>query len=469
MSDPISAPLRPPPPGFQLPQRSVGLKLLVVCALALLMAIPSLFVLGMVRERSMGAQSAISEVSQAVGGNQTALGPVIAVPYSWAPDPKHPDRIEYALAYAYAETGSIDANATVTERTRSIHKIPVFDAQTTFTAEFDPATLRSALPRNASPLWANARLYMGISDARGLQDDLNVTINGKRAPMEPISTQHVSNPQAFRDRPHFSGLALAGTPMPQLETLTAPLKVTANTRFTGAEHLTFPPFAKDTSVKLSSDWTDPSFQGSILPKEHNADDNAINGFTASWRVPYIARGVAGSGRDLRLDELTSHGAQTMSVRFMVDVSPYQSVERALKYSIMFVGFVFLAYFLFEVSSSGRAHPAQYVLVGLTQTIFYILLLALAERIGFDFSFLIAATMTVTLTSAYAMSVFDSRAYGFRALGILTGIYGLVYVLMRAEDHALLAGAFASFAAIAITMYMTRNIDWYGNRNSSAGA
>ncbi len=466
MSDPTSAHLRPASPGFQLPQRSVGLKLLVVCALALLMAIPSLFVYGMVRERSMGAQAATSAVSQAVGGNQTALGPVIAVPYSWAPDPKHPDRIEYALAYTYAETGSISVDATVTERTRSIHKIPVFDAQTTFSAEFDPEALRNALPADASPIWQSARLYMGISDARGLQDDLNVIVNGKPAAMEPISTQHVENQTAYRDKPHYSGLALAGTALPQLETLTAPLKVTANTRFTGAEHLTFPPFAKDTSVNLSSNWNDPSFQGSVLPKEHTAGNTTTDGFTASWRVPYIARGVAGSGTDLRLDELTSYGAQTMGVRFMVDVSPYQSVERALKYSIMFVGFVFLAYFLFEVSSSGRAHPAQYVLVGLTQTIFYILLLALAERIGFDFSFLIAASMTVALTSLYAMSVFRSRAYGLRAFGILTGIYGLVYVLMRAEDHALLAGAFASFAAIAITMYMTRNIDWYSSRPSA---
>ncbi|MEE9380763.1 MAG: inner membrane CreD family protein, partial [Hyphomonadaceae bacterium] len=147
--------------------------------------------------------------------------------------------------------------------------------------------------------------------------------------------------------------------------------------------------------------------------------------------------------------------------FMQETNPYQSVERALKYAAMFIGFVFLAYFLFEITSQARAHPAQYVLVGLAQAIFYLLLLALAERLGFDPAFLIAATMTVLLTSGYAMSVFGSRAYGLRALVVLTGIYGLVYVLMRAEGQALLAGALASFTAIALTMWMTRDIDWYG--------
>ena len=63
----------------------------------------------------------------------------------------------------------------------------------------------------------------------------------------------------------------------------------------------------------------------------------------------------------------------------------------------------------------------------------------------------------------------SPSNGLRALGILTGIYSLIYVLMRAESQALLAGALASFAAIALTMYMTRNIDWYGSRVSRTPA
>ncbi|MEM9939905.1 MAG: inner membrane CreD family protein, partial [Pseudomonadota bacterium] len=133
------------------------------------------------------------------------------------------------------------------------------------------------------------------------------------------------------------------------------------------------------------------------------------------------------------------------------------------YAAMFIGFVFLAYFLFEITQKARAHPAQYVLVGLAQSIFYLLLLAFAERMGFDLAFAIASGMTVGLISLYSVSVFQSLATGLKAFIALSGIYGLIYVLMRAEDQALLAGAVASFAAIAITMFMTRNVQWYGER------
>ena len=155
---------------------------------------------------------------------------------------------------------------------------------------------------------------------------------------------------------------------------------------------------------------------------------------------------------------------TVDVRLVMNATPYQSVQRALKYGVMFIGFVFLAYFLFEIVSQQRAHPAQYVLVGLAQSVFYLLLLALSEQSGFDFAFLIAAIMTVGMTSAYAMTVFRSRLYGLRALGIFSAVYALIYTLMRLEDYALLMGAFASFAAIGFTMYMTRNINWYGQRD-----
>jgi inner membrane protein len=54
-----------------------------------------------------------------------------------------------------------------------------------------------------------------------------------------------------------------------------------------------------------------------------------------------------------------------------------------------------------------------------------------------------------------------------ALGLFSGLYALIYVLMRLEDYALLVGAVASFAAIALVMYFTRRIDWYGGRQQES--
>ncbi|MBD3769987.1 MAG: cell envelope integrity protein CreD [Rhodobacterales bacterium] len=464
-----SMPGAPPPnPLAQyLPQRSAGLKLLLVCALALLMAIPALFVFGVVQDRRMGADRALREVSEAIGGQQSLLGPVLVLPYAKTIGTGRSEAQVYGHVVVFAEQGEATADVDVTERKRGIHTIPVFDATVDFRATFDPTALLKNLPEGAEPVWDDARLYLGVSDMRGIRDAYIVTVNGRDIAMEPANRSALAN-DGYSPVPQ-AGSRLAGGRIDGLATATAPLNINARLHITGADRFAIGPFAKDTSVTLTSNWEDPSFQGGKLPDTHNVGEKGVDGFIANWRVPYLARGIPGAGSNIDLGEIVAYGRRDMGVRFLKEVSPYQSVERALKYAAMFIGFVFLAWFLFEVTSGARAHPAQYVLVGLAQSIFYILLLAFAERTGFDAAFAIAALMTVGLISAYATSVFRSRAYGLKALGILSGIYALIYVLMRAESQALLAGALASFAAIALTMYMTRNVDWYGSRGQKSPA
>jgi inner membrane protein len=144
------------------------------------------------------------------------------------------------------------------------------------------------------------------------------------------------------------------------------------------------------------------------------------------------------------------------------VDTYRSVTRSLKYVPLFLGLVFLSYFIFEVTTGKRVHPAQYVLVGTAQIIFYLLLLSLSEKIGFDFAFLLAGGGTVGLLSSNAGWVFSSRLQGVRALAIFSLLYVLIYLLLRLEDDALLIGAIASFFAVAAAMYFTRGIDWYSS-------
>jgi len=141
---------------------------------------------------------------------------------------------------------------------------------------------------------------------------------------------------------------------------------------------------------------------------------------------------------------------------------FRSIHRSLHYITLFLGLVFLTYFLFEVLTGKRVHPAQYVLVGIAQTIFYLLLLSLAEHLGFDASYLIAGGFTVALFAVNTEWVFGSRKLALRSLAVFTSLYVFIYVLLRVEAYALLVGAVASFAAVAAAMYITRNVDWYGN-------
>jgi inner membrane protein len=176
-------------------------------------------------------------------------------------------------------------------------------------------------------------------------------------------------------------------------------------------------------------------------------------------VPFIARGVRSEGLG---DSITGLDATALGVSFIEVADPYQSVNRSLKYVPLFLGLVFLSYFIFEVTTGKRVHPAQYVLVGIGQIIFYLLLLSIAERIGFDFGFLLAGTATVSLLATNAGWVFSSRSQGTRALAIFSLLYALIYLLLRLEDNALLVGAIASFLAVAAAMYFTRGIDWYSS-------
>src|SRR5579863_718425 len=65
----------------KIDSRSMGVKLIVVCALALIMTIPALFVGNLVEDRTRRAADVVQEISGHVGGQQTFLGPTLAVPY----------------------------------------------------------------------------------------------------------------------------------------------------------------------------------------------------------------------------------------------------------------------------------------------------------------------------------------------------------------------------------------------------
>lgn len=449
------------------PRRSLGLKLLLVCGLALLMSIPALMVFGLLMDRTSRAESVAVEVGGMMGGPQTFLGPVIAVPYTLtrANETGQPT-VTRDVWFVFPETGQITIGSESEVRKRSLFRVPVYQADVRYDAVFDLTDAGREAPAGAQLDWTRAELMVGASDARGARSDLTVTIGQNEAvalaPGNLVSSVAIANGHAetpYRDTTEFGRgtLTLFGTPLGEIDRTAGPLRVQGQAAFTGAQRVSAVAFAGTTTATIAGDWPHPSYGGGFLPAEQAQPDG---GFSARWSVPYVARGVPAEGSS---DALTRLGATELAVSFVEPANPYQSVSRSLKYAPMFIGLVFLAYFLFETTTGKRVHPAQYILVGLAQVIFYMLLLSIAEHTGFDLAFAIAATATVALISAYAGWTFESRAQGIRALVAFAFLYGLIYVLMRLEDYALLVGALASFAAIAAVMWFTRNIDWYGGK------
>lgn len=437
--------------------RSMGVKLVIVCALALAMTIPAFFVEGIVNDRTRNAEEVVREISSHVGGKQTFLGPTLAIPYTVPPRSKTDSPARGVYFIFPAEANATIATATQ-ERRRSLFRVPIFQASLNMGATFDLSHTPSSAPEGAQLDWDHAEILIGVSDPRGALADATLDAGGKTVTLTPAQT--VSDLVFGKDASQSLKLTLFGATATGLVRQGAQFALSANMRFSGAQRVAILAYGKTTHVSMQGDWPNPGFDGGFLPENRNTSTNS---FSAQWTIPYIARGVRAESTDISTVGLEQ---TALGVSFVELADPYQSVNRSLKYMPLFLGLLFLTYFLFEVTSRKRVHPAQYILVGVAQIIFYLLLLSFAERIGFDYAFLIAGVSTVVLLSLNTAWIFASRTQGFRAFAILAPLYSLIYTLLRLEDNALLVGAIASFLAIAAVMYFTRRIDWYSSLPSN---
>jgi inner membrane protein len=434
--------------------RSMGIKLLVVCGLALVMTIPSFFVEGILADRTRSEADVVRDIGTHVGGQQTVLGPVLAVPYTIAARTAQ-ETEQHGTYFVFPAHADATIKTTTEERHRSLFKVPVFQANMRLDASFDLSGVPTAAPERATLDWSHAELVVGVSDARGALADGELFAGGKSSTLAPA--QIASSLSLGENQGKQMRLTLFGSNAGAIAKPDAQFSATANLRFSGAQRIAMLAYGKTTHVAMQGDWPSPSFDGGFLPITRSVTEH---GFSAEWSVPYIARGVRAEGL---ADTFTGLDATALGVSFVEMADPYQSISRSLKYAPLFLGLIFLSYFIFEVTAGKRVHPAQYVLVGMAQIIFYLLLLSLGERIGFDFGFLVAGAASVILLAANAGWIFSSKLQGVRALGVFSLLYALIYLLLRLEDDALLVGAIASFAAVATTMYFTRRIDWYSSQ------
>ena len=435
-------------------QAGWGGKAILVCLLAVMMAIPLLFVWLLVADRTRRSEAVTAEISGVQGGPQRAVGPLLVAPYM-IPAASRDEESTWGWYVLSPETGAAKVATRASLLKRGIFSAPVYEATVDLEARFAPPAATPNLPLGATVHWDRAQVVVGFSDLRG----------GRQDPVASIATAGGESRATFAPAPGVD-LGRSGEGSGEFGLMSAPAAALGQggmfrTRlvFTGAERISVAPFAKSTRVSLSGDWPDPGFDGGFLPATRRVTEQ---GFSAERTVPFMARGLVAEGpaRELALVELAR---KDIGVTFTRSDNPYQFVSRSMKYGVMFVGLVFLTFFVFEALSGSRLHAAQYILIGLAQMVFYLLLLSLSEYVGFDWGFLAAASATVLLIGLYAGAAFRGRGYRIKALAVFSAVYGLIYLLMRLEDFALLAGSVAAFAGLSMAMWLTRNLDWYGGK------
>jgi len=206
---------------------------------------------------------------------------------------------------------------------------------------------------------------------------------------------------------------------------------------------------------------DPKFDGAFLPDERSVDEN---GFTASWKILHLNRNFPQAWKDM--DFSTDEAA--FGAYLLLPVDQYQKTERSAKYAIMFIVLTFTIFFFTEVLNRNRIHPIQYLLVGISISIFYVLLLSLAEQIGFNPAYYISAAATIMLITAYSVSIFRNARLSIILGTCLVLLYTFLFTLIQLQDYALLLGSIGLFVAMGIIMYTSRKVDWYSTVSPKKG-
>jgi inner membrane protein len=437
---------------------SVMARLLVMGCLFLGLLIPLTMVQSVVSERATRREAVTQEIGSTWGGPQAIVGLVLTVPYRYQVfenGKRQEDRI--ARAVFLPETLDVQGNLTPEIRQRTLFKVVVYRTHLQISGRFARPDMARLRPAVAEALWNEATVSLGVSDPRGIASRTTVRLNGRDRPFIPgVDSVGLSSSGMHAGADGLDALA-AG----------APVEFSMGLDVNGSRDLRFVPAGSDTTVRLTSAWPHPTFAGAPLPDSRRVDGD---GFTAVWKVPYFGRGfppawVAGAVDGAQLKALSD--ASQFGVGLIQPVDIYQQSERAIKYAALFIVLTFVVFFLFETIRARLLHPIQYVFVGFAMCVFYLLLVSISEHLGFDVAYASAAAATTLLISTYSFHVLGGLGEGALMGGGLSGLYGFLYLLLRLEDYALLAGSLGLFLMLALLMYLTRRVNWYELRLGGA--
>ncbi|MFN8310719.1 MAG: cell envelope integrity protein CreD [Chitinophagales bacterium] len=419
-------------------RNSVTLKLLMTGILILVLMIPGSMIESLVNEREELRQEAVKEVSSKWGDEQTISGPVISVPYSESyKDENNHEQIRTAYAHFLPSQLNIKAKLTPERRNRGIYVVMLYRSDVEISGTFD------GLDGNAVGLanelrWNEAQLNLGITDMKGISENINIDVNGMKTEAQPGTTS--------------SDIVTSGIHIPFTQPHHTASSFKVNLKLNGSSSFDVTPFGKETRLDVESSWGDPSFEGEFLPEKRAVTANA---FSASWKVLQLNRNYPQAGTGAFISQPDAFG-----VRLLVPVDEYQKTMRSAKYSVMFVVITFLSFFFIEILNRKRIHTIQYLLVGFAVVLFYVLLLSISEHLNFDKAYWISCAAVLGLITFYAYFVFGNKKLTGVFSGILLILYLFFYSLLQLQDYSLLLGSIGLFLILAVVMFLTRKIDWY---------
>lgn len=387
-------------------------KSLITSFLVLALLIPVTMVSSLVDERKQRQSDVYTEMSSSWGGENTVLGGIF---------------LSSANESIMPESSIIDGNITAEIRQKGIFKIPFYTANLIIKGSFNK------LPGRVK----KKTLTLSVFNNQSVEI-MSVKINGTEIPIT-LKTHNIN-----------TNTLITGNLSKNILRENSKNEITVSVSIKGIDKLMFQQLSKKTAITLKSNWTDPAFTGSILPSSREVNNN---GFQAKWELTNFIN-PSGNSPYISSEE------DSFGVSLFMPVNVYSLTDRSIKYAILFIGFTFLAFFLFEIFGQLKIHPFQYLLVGFALTIFYLLLLSFSEFMSFDLSYFIASAATIGLITMYSAKILQAKNRTFIMGGMLSILYSFLYILLQLDQYSLILGSVALFIVLASVMYLTRNINWY---------
>ncbi|MBK7049892.1 MAG: cell envelope integrity protein CreD [Rhodoferax sp.] len=426
-------------------------KCALVAFIGALLMIPLAMIERTIDERTMHRAQAIEAIAASTAGEQSIVGPVMTVPVEEEYDDELVEVINgeskkkltrrkrlHTLTVMPRQV-HIDGGLNVEKRAYGLHETAVFELQGKISGSFETPGLAAlpALGPNAHLTWGTPTVSVGIADPRGITGEPKITLGGQALSLRPgahvkgMKTGfHATAPSALSEKAETMAfridLSLAGTGT-----------------------LGLVPLGEVSTAELRGNWPHPSFSGDFLPRSR---DVGAAGFTARWSTTALASNAQTSTPESR--------AKGFQVRLIDPVDVYRQALRAVKYGILFIVLTFSAFFMFEQLRNLPIHPIQYLLVGLAQAVFFLLLTSLSEHISFSLAYLVAASGSIGLIGIYLAAILRGWRRGLGFTAALSLLYGALFGILRSEQNALLLGSLLLFVALAALMLGTRRIDWY---------
>ncbi|MBR7379550.1 cell envelope integrity protein CreD [Klebsiella pneumoniae] len=419
-------------------------KITTLIGCIVLLSLPLMMVRELINERADYRSEVVDAIEQSTSGSQKLAGPLIAIPITETlTRMENQKEVNYQRNWVYywlPESLAVTGKQTVESRRVGIYSGQVWHNALQIKASFDP--LRLAALRKTNIVLGQPRLVVSVGDARGIGAIHAPEVNGNVLSVEP-------------------GLGISGDgagihmPMPALAEDNKPLEIAFSLDLNGTGEFSLVPLGRNSELQLTSNWPHPGFLGSFLPTQREV---SAAGYRAHWQSSWFANDMGSYFKDdmeIPWSRLPAFSADVMSL-----ADQYQLTDRATKYAILLIGLTFMAFFVFESLTRRPLHPMQYLLVGLSLVLFYLVLLALSEHIGFTAAWLAASLSGAVMNGIYLQAVLRGWRNNLLFVAALLLLDGVMWFLLHSEDSALLLGTGVLALALSVLMFLTRRVDWY---------